>query len=126
MLMGRKPTVGGEHSEFAEDITAYLVAIKGDQSVRSVAADHPVKGLTWWSTIFNGRNALTTDDIAMVANLLGVNPYDFVREAREFKRTGMRPLRTFNVGTPDEAYELSEFPAHLADVAEEERRPDED
>lgn len=110
--MGRKPTVGAPvHSEFAQDITAYLQAIQDKASVRSIAAAAPQRKLTWWSTVFNGKNALTTDDIDFIArDMLGISPYEFVREAREYKRTGMRPARSFNVGTHPEDVDFSEAP----------------
>lgn len=101
--MGRKPTVGttAEHSQFARDLTAYLTHVREESglSVRRVSALTPgERGNSWWADIFNGSKILTTNDVHYISNLLGINPYEFVANARRLTKGEALPTVRFSVG----------------------------
>lgn len=127
--MGRKATVGPrtEHSQFARDITAYLASVRENTGLtgRGVAALGTERSVTWWSEIFNGKKILTTNDIAYIASLTDISPYEFVANARRLALGQPVAAVRFNVGPHPEAYEVSEAPAaELPKAAARKRSPE--
>lgn len=62
----------------------YLVdAEQGDRSGRWLAA-RTDRSNGYWEKILNVKQAMTTNDIELVAEVFGVSPYQFVRDAREW------------------------------------------
>lgn len=82
---------------------------------------------SYWAKFTKNEQAMTTNDIALLAPIFGMTPYEFVASAREWGEgvSNVTPIRP-NVGPHAEDYELSEYPADLPAVAEEERKPDDD
>lgn len=114
--MGRKATVGARagHSQFAREVTAYLDKVREDSGLASV---RQVSALTvgqrsnsWWAEIFNGTKILTTNDVHYIATeLLGINPYEFIANARRHASGDDVPKVTFgNVGAfAEDEYEVT-------------------
>jgi hypothetical protein len=130
--MGRKATVGARagHSRFAREVTTYLNKVREDSglSVRRVSAlSAGERSNTWWADIFNGSKILTTNDIDYIATeLLGINPYTFIANARRHSAGDLLPLVTFNVGPHPEDFQISDDTGDELPSAAETRRTPED
>lgn len=102
----RRSTLGP--TPFARHLGSYLWSLvraeNGDRSGRWLAA-RTDRSNGYWEKILNLRQAMTTNDIAIVAELFGVSPYQFVHEAREWDGEAQErshapvvPLASKNVG----------------------------
>lgn len=120
--MGHKPSTGTEKqppTAFARDLLDYLSVLRGKTSVRAIARLGPDRGVTWWAEVFRGAKILTTNDVQMIADMLGVSAYDFVRNARRLSRGEPYDVYSFDVGPSAEDYEISEAPDESLPAAAE-------
>lgn len=76
-----------EPMTFARELGEYLWHLvdseRGDRSGRWLAA-RADRSSGYWEKILNLRQAMTTNDIAIIANLFNVSPYQFIRDARSW------------------------------------------
>lgn len=102
----RKPSVQpNEHSWFALELAAYLNHLRGDMAGREFARRATAGTHDHWSRILAGKKIMTTNDVKVAAEVFGLNPYDFVRDARTFAARG-NVVPFPSVGAPsDDAYE---------------------
>lgn len=106
--MGKKPTVGGTaaHSLFAREMTAYLEHVRRESglSVRGISAQtEGTRSNSWWAEVFNGKKILTTNDIHYIATeLMGIDPYRFVQNAKSLALGEDVPPVRFIVGGLDD------------------------
>lgn len=87
--MGRKPTVGEKapKSAFASDLHQYLMHIYTASGLTAREASDRTggqRGKSWWGDLVKGTKILTTNDIQMIADMLGMTPYQFVRNAKDY------------------------------------------
>ncbi|QAB18279.1 hypothetical protein Leucomu_10440 [Leucobacter muris] len=79
---------------FARHLGAYLshlvAGAGGDQSGRWLAA-RTDRSNGYWDKILKLRQAMTTNDIAIVAQLFGISPYDFINDARAWDGDESQP-----------------------------------
>lgn len=121
----RSPSVQiTEHSTFALELTAYLNELRGDMSVRKLAAVAAAGGKSHWAQILAGAKVMTTNDIKVAADVFGMSPYEFVEQAR--RHAGHNVVQFPNVGAHAEDVEYSEYPDTMPAAAEEERKPGKD
>lgn len=72
--------------------TWHVAAAQGwDRSGRKMeealqAADAPKR--TYWLKILNGKQAMTTQDVAVLAKHFGVSPYEYIDLARDWDEAG--------------------------------------
>lgn len=89
---------------FARHLGRYLWSLVrdagGDRSGRWLAA-RTDRSNGYWEKILNLRQAMTTNDIAIVAELFGATPYEFVQGAREWDEDARErsPARVIPIGT---------------------------
>lgn len=102
---------------FATQLSSYLAHLVteagGDMSGRWLSARID-RSRDYCRKILNVVQAMTTNDIALVADLFDVSPYQFVRDARDWGEpdnvTPLRPLPSGprnGIGVPPEVIERS-------------------
>lgn len=79
---------------------------------------------TYWLKVLNSVQAMTTEDIALVAAHFKVTPYDFIATARSWNDNG-RPSSGFrpDVVPHDEDYDISEDPGDYALASKRKQTP---
>lgn len=75
----------GEFSQQFNDFLKRVVLAKGGRPTARWAQAHMPddRKKDYWHKIINGTQAMTTEDISVVARWLDVSPFDFVRAVRE-------------------------------------------
>lgn len=90
---------------FAIQISEYLWHLvdesRGDRSGRWLASKTD-RSNAYWQKILNDKQAMTTNDIAIVAALFEMSPYDFVRNARAHSSNVVQFPNTSNVSGEEE------------------------
>lgn len=90
--MGRTShTTPAEFSKKFNDLLRQVVVARGGASdvaktgvsVRWAEEHIGGRGRTYWNRLFDDATAMTTEDIALVSDWLGVSPFEFVRAVRE-------------------------------------------
>lgn len=121
----RNPSVQvNEHSGFALELTAYVNEARGAMSVRAFHRRSSAGSLDHWAKILAGTKVMTTNDVKVAADVLGIDPYDLVEGARRLAGHNVTPFP--NVGAHDEDYQQSEFPTTQPAAAETKRGPGDD
>lgn len=80
------------HSGFALELAAYLNKRKGAMSGREFSRRAAAGTHDHWAKILAGSKVMTTNDIKVAADVLGITPYEFVAEAREHARANVIPF----------------------------------
>ena len=124
----KNPTRGtsvrvNEHSAFALELASYLNEVRGSMSGREFSRQVASGGHDHWAKILAGAKVMTANDIKVAAEVFGMNPYDFVEQAR--RHAGHNVARFPNVVPHAEDVERSEFPKGGRMAAETVRPPDE-
>lgn len=89
----RQPSVQvNEHSGFALDLMRYLNELKGEMSGRAFAKAAATGTHDHWAKILAGTKVMTTNDVKVAADVLGITPYAFVAGAKEFAESNVGPL----------------------------------
>lgn len=97
----RKPSVQvNEHSGFAMELRAYLDHARKGMSGRDFAKRAAAGTHDHWAKILAGTKVMTTNDIKVAADVIGQDPYTFVREAKKYAEANLIPFPT--VGSPTE------------------------
>lgn len=111
-------------SQFARQINDYVRYVVGQQTDakdgRWLEA-RTDRGKDYWRAILTKDEAINTNDIQILANLFGVNVYEFVRQARDHAR-GIETPR-LNVRALDDAYEISDDPGDYGLAAKKRPKP---
>lgn len=79
------------------------------------------RGKDYWRAVLAHDNALNANDIQILANLFGVNPYEFVRYARSYARNEEVP--TLSVVPLDDDFEISKDPGTYGLAAKKRPKP---
>jgi len=102
-------------SAFAQALNEYLAHMVGEQggdvrsgrwlAAQTAALDPDAPKRTYWADLCKNEQTMTANDIATVAPVFGLSPYEFVRNTRRWvEGSNVTPIRT-NVGPHDEGYE---------------------
>ena len=87
VLMGKTSHL--EPGSFASHINGYLWSLIADEADASgrwlERATGGVRKKDYWKKITDNTQAMTTNDIHVVADLFDISPYEFVRNAREWR-----------------------------------------
>lgn len=117
-------SVKKEPSQFAREINAYVRKVIGDQT-KAVdgrwLAERTDRSRDYWWKVLTRDDAINANDIQILANLFGVNPYEFVRYARSYARNEEVP--TLSVVPLDDAFEISEDPGTYGLAAKKRPEP---
>lgn len=109
-------------SRFAEQLAAHLWHLVesqgGDRSGRWLEKRTEARK-TYWAKILNGTQAMTSNDIAAVAAVFDISPYDFVRDARRIDDTENVTSLPVRGRRDDEALPRAAHPAELEPTDEQ-------
>ncbi len=111
-----------EPSKFAREINDYVRRVVGQQTTAKDGrwlADRTDRGKDYWRRILTHDDAINTNDIQIIANLFGLNVYEFVRQARDYARGEDVPR--LSVRTLDDDFHISDDPGDYGLAAK--RRP---
>ncbi|WP_405375893.1 MULTISPECIES: hypothetical protein [unclassified Microbacterium] len=122
--MGRKGT--SDPDAFANELGAYFKHVIATQTSavdgRWLAeASGGARGREYWRKRLAGTDALTTNDIDILAKIFDVSPFDFVRWARLYAEG--KPTPELSVGPHAEDYEISEDPGEYGLAAKKRPNP---
>lgn len=77
-------TPGDFSKSFSAFLRRVIEAQGGRPTERWAEANMPAsRGRTYWGKLLNGTQAMTTEDISVLAQWLGVKPFEFIRGVRE-------------------------------------------
>lgn len=117
-------SVKKQPSQFARDLNAYVRHVVGQHTTAVDGrwlADRTDRGKDYWRKVLTEDDALNTNDVQILANLFGVNPYEFIRSARSHARGEETPR--LNVVPLDDAFEISNDPGAYGLAAKKRPKP---
>ena len=127
--VGRKETVkAGQHSAFAGDLAAYIKRVMDDNEMTGRALARLTEGVRardYWQNILNGKKVLNTNDVQILADRFGMNPFEFVRQARALSNGEEPFVPKVHVGPHPEDIPTSDDPGSYGLAAERKRKPGE-
>lgn len=112
-----------DQSQFSKDMTRYVNHVVAAHTAARDGrwlAERTDRGKDYWAGVLNG-DALNTNDIQILANLFGVNVYEFVRQARDHARDLETP--PLSVRDLDDDFEISDDPGVYGLAALKPRKP---
>lgn len=104
-------SVKNEPSQFARDLNAYVRHVVAQHTPAVDGrwlASYTDRGKDYWRKVLTEDNAINANDVQILANLFGVNPYEFIRYARSHARGEDTP--PLNVAPLDDDFEISDDP----------------